>query len=104
VEAGSEGCIVQEVRLRHHNPSHDARRIYPLPAGSSRDRFAAGATEGFNNKARITTRKAYGFRTYEPPCARRPTRAALARPQFLLRRRFLYLALLFQDRILLTET
>ena len=22
-------------------------------------------TEGFNNKARITTRKAYGFRTYE---------------------------------------
>ena len=28
-------------------------------------RFAAGATEGFNNKARITTRKAYGFRTYE---------------------------------------
>jgi transposase len=27
--------------------------------------FAAGATEGFNNKARITTRKAYGFRNYE---------------------------------------
>ena len=31
----------------------------------ARGRFAAGATEGFNNKARITTRKAYGFRTYE---------------------------------------
>jgi len=31
----------------------------------ARDRFAAGATEGFNNKARITTRKAYGFRTYK---------------------------------------
>jgi len=31
----------------------------------ARDQFAAGATEGFNNKARITTRKAYGFRTYE---------------------------------------
>lgn len=31
----------------------------------ARNRFAAGATEGFNNKARITTRKAYGFRTYE---------------------------------------
>jgi len=27
--------------------------------------FASGATEGFNNKARITTRKAYGFRSYE---------------------------------------
>ena len=27
--------------------------------------FAHGATEGFNNKARITTRKAYGFRSYE---------------------------------------
>lgn len=31
----------------------------------ARRAFAAGATEGFNNKARITTRKAYGFRTYE---------------------------------------
>ena len=30
----------------------------------ARGQFAAGATEGFNNKARITTRKAYGFRTY----------------------------------------
>jgi transposase len=27
--------------------------------------FAHGATEGFNNKARITTRKAYGFRSYQ---------------------------------------
>jgi transposase len=32
---------------------------------TARNEFAAGATEGFNNKARITTRKAYGFRTYE---------------------------------------
>jgi transposase len=32
---------------------------------AARGRFAHGATEGFNNKARITTRKAYGFRTYE---------------------------------------
>src|SRR5258706_646020 len=31
----------------------------------ARGQFAAGATEGFNNKARITTRRAYGFRTYE---------------------------------------
>jgi transposase len=31
----------------------------------ARGQFAAGATEGFNNKARITTRKAYGFRNYE---------------------------------------
>ena len=31
----------------------------------ARGKFAAGATEGFNNKARITTRKAYGFRSYE---------------------------------------
>ena len=31
----------------------------------ARGKFAAGATEGFNNRARITTRKAYGFRTYE---------------------------------------
>ena len=33
--------------------------------GSGTRPFAHGATEGFNNKARITTRKAYGFRTYE---------------------------------------
>ena len=32
---------------------------------AARGRFAQGAVEGFNNKARITTRKAYGFRTYE---------------------------------------
>jgi transposase len=32
---------------------------------AARRQFSAGATEGFNNKARITTRKAYGFRTYE---------------------------------------
>jgi transposase len=32
---------------------------------AARGHFAHGATEGFNNKARITTRKAYGFRSYE---------------------------------------
>jgi len=31
----------------------------------ARGAFAAGAVEGFNNKARISTRKAYGFRTYK---------------------------------------
>jgi transposase len=31
----------------------------------ARRKFAAGATEGFNGKARITTRKAYGFRTFD---------------------------------------
>jgi transposase len=31
----------------------------------ARGEFAAGATEGFNNKARISTRKAYGFRSYK---------------------------------------
>jgi len=31
----------------------------------AREAFAKGAVEGFNNKARITTRKAYGFRTCE---------------------------------------
>jgi transposase len=44
--------------LRKHKPLilnwFKARKLLPL-----------GAVEGFNNKARITTRKAYGFRTYE---------------------------------------
>jgi transposase len=31
----------------------------------ARQKFAAGATEGFNGKARITMRKAYGFRTFD---------------------------------------
>lgn len=44
--------------LRRHEPEL-------LNWFQARGRFAAGATEGFNNKARITTRKAYGFRTYE---------------------------------------
>lgn len=44
--------------LRHHKPQL-------LNWFLARGQFAAGATEGFNNKARITTRKAYGFRTYE---------------------------------------
>ena len=41
----------------------------------ARGEFAAGATEGFNNKARVTTRKAYGFRSprhaEESPCIMR---------------------------------
>jgi transposase len=44
--------------LRRH---HDVLLNWFLARG----RFAAGATEGFNGKARITTRKAYGFRTYD---------------------------------------
>ncbi|MEN9578887.1 MAG: hypothetical protein RJA70_1896 [Pseudomonadota bacterium] len=36
-------------------------RAYLLKRRSSLKR-----SEGFNNKARITTRKAYGFRSYEP--------------------------------------
>jgi transposase len=31
----------------------------------ARGRVSAGAVEGLNNKAKLTTRKAYGFRTYE---------------------------------------
>ena len=31
----------------------------------ARDAFAAGAVEGFNLKARVTTRMAYGFRSYD---------------------------------------
>jgi len=30
----------------------------------SRKRFSSGVVEGFNNKAKLTTRKSYGFRTY----------------------------------------
>jgi transposase len=30
-----------------------------------KDRVALGAVEGFNNKAKLTTKKAYGFRSYE---------------------------------------
>jgi transposase len=43
--------------LRNHQPEL-------LNWFRARGKFAMGATEGFNNKARITTRKAYGFRTY----------------------------------------
>jgi transposase len=42
-----------------------SHRVLLLNWFRARHAFAAGATEGFNNKARITTRKANGFRTYE---------------------------------------
>ena len=31
----------------------------------ARGEFAAGATEGFNNKAKLAMRKAYGFKAYD---------------------------------------
>ncbi|MBU4176520.1 MAG: transposase, partial [Proteobacteria bacterium] len=30
-----------------------------------RDRIALGAVEGFNNKVKVTTRKSYGFRSFD---------------------------------------
>ena len=30
-----------------------------------KERIALGAVEGFNNKAKLTTKRAYGFRSYE---------------------------------------
>ena len=37
---------------------------YASPYWAER-RFSSGVVEGFNNKAKLTTRKAYGFRTYQ---------------------------------------
>lgn len=31
----------------------------------AKGQFSSGIVEGFNNKAKLTTRKAYGFRTYQ---------------------------------------
>lgn len=72
--------------LRRHEPEL-------LNWFQARGRFAAGATEGFNNKARITTREAYGFRTYEHAevalyhSLGDPPKSRLAHPQIRLRRR-----------------
>lgn len=43
------------------------RRYRPLLLNwfRARNAFAMGAVEGFNNKARVTTKLAYGFRSYE---------------------------------------
>lgn len=30
----------------------------------AKGQFSSGVVEGFNNKAKLTTRKAYGFKTY----------------------------------------
>ena len=43
---------------------HDHRDLL-LNWFTARDAFAAGAVEGFNLKARVTTRIAYGFRSYD---------------------------------------
>ena len=45
--------------------------------------ISAGIVEGFNNKAKLTTRKAYGFRTLEAvKIALHHTLAALPEPEF----------------------
>jgi len=44
-------------RLRRHRP-------LLLNWFRAKGQFSSGIVEGFNNKAKLTTRKAYGFRTY----------------------------------------
>jgi transposase len=58
-------CALASSRSRKFARTLRAHRRELLNWFAARGEFAAGATEGFNNKARITTRKAYGFRTYE---------------------------------------
>jgi hypothetical protein len=50
------------VLVGHGGP---VRQRAPLNWFRARGPFASGASQGFNDKARITTRKAYAFRTYE---------------------------------------
>jgi hypothetical protein len=73
------------------------RRHRPLLLNYFRAKRAlsTAAVEGFNNKARVTTRTAYGFRTYRVmEIALYHTLGALARaensPQILLRRLIYY--------------
>jgi transposase len=57
------------------NHSSRVRQEFMAPVREHRDLIlnsfcahgtvSAGAVEGLNNKAKLTTRKAYGFRTYE---------------------------------------
>ena len=44
-------------QLRRHRP-------FLLNWFRAKGQFSSGVVEGFNNKAKLTTRKAYGFRTY----------------------------------------
>jgi transposase len=43
------------------------RRHRPLLLNwfKAKKQFSSGIVEGFNNKAKLTTRKAYGFRTFK---------------------------------------
>jgi transposase len=62
--------------LRHHRP-------LILNWFRAHGRISAGIVEGFNNKAKLTTRKAYGFRTLEAvTIALYHTLAALPEPEF----------------------
>ena len=52
-------------------------------AQSPRGTISAGRVEGFNNKAKLTTRKAYGFRTLDAvKTALYHTLGALPEPEF----------------------
>ena len=48
-------------QLRHHHESR--RRQYGLADRARRGQFSSGVVEGFNGKARVITKRAYGFRT-----------------------------------------
>jgi transposase len=54
----------------------------------ARKAFSSGIVEGLNNKAKVTMRKAYGFRTFRATeialYHARPVASAFARPQILL--------------------
>lgn len=54
--------IAPFVKLAHTLREHRPQLLNWFRA---RHAFAMGAVEGFNNKARVTTRMAYGFRSYE---------------------------------------
>ncbi|MEJ2404979.1 MAG: transposase [Candidatus Thiodiazotropha sp.] len=45
--------------LRNHRP-------LMLNGFRAKKQFSSGIVEHFNNKAKLTTRKAYGFKTYHP--------------------------------------
>jgi transposase len=57
--------LMHDISVRKLIPALHTHRREVLAWFAARGLFAHGGTEGFNNKAQITTRKAYGFRSYE---------------------------------------
>ena len=83
----ASGCVrlYASVRAPHKHTGHGGSVIggFCSTGSAPKARLSGGVVEGFNTKAKLTTRKAFGFRTYHAlEVVLHHTLGALPEPQF----------------------